>query len=143
MSTPFNPALIIERLKAAVTAAKLVGNAANYAAVKGLRDFPVPSVFVLRPRESGDPHGAGRQRANVVIGIAIVGRNYRDGAGAAATDDLDLLIKQVRDALIGWQPPVKGGRPIQWAQGDLLDYDDSTAVWMEVFQTQHFIGPGQ
>lgn len=143
MSTPFSPALIIARLKDQVTNVKLVGTAANYAAIKGLRDFPVPSVFVLRPRESGDPHGAGRQRAQVVIGVAIVGRNYRDGAGAAATDDLDLLIKQVRDALIGWQPPVQGGRPIQWAQGDLLDYDDSTAVWMEVFQTQHFIGTGQ
>lgn len=143
MSAPFSPALIIERLKAQVTGVKAIGTAANYAAVKGLRDFPVPSIFVLRPRESGDPHSAGRQRANVVIGIAIVGRNYRDGAGAAATDDLDQLISKVRDALIGWKPTVSGGRPIQWVQGDLLDYDDSTAVWMEVFQTQHFIGTGQ
>lgn len=143
MSAPFDVALVVTRLKEQVTAAKVVGNAANYAAVKSLRDFPVPSLFVLRARESGDPHGAGRQRAQVVIGIAIVGRNYRDTAGAAATDDLNVLIKQVRDALIGWLPPVTGSRPVQWAQGDLLDYDDSTAVWMEVFQTQHFIGTGQ
>lgn len=143
MSRPFSPALVIERLKASLTTCKLVGTAANYAAVKGLRDFPVPSVFVLRPRESGEPHGGGRQRAEVLVGIAIVGRNYRDGAGAAATDDLDVLIGQVRDALMGWTPAVPGARPFQWAQGDLLDYDDSTAVWMEVFQTQHFIGTGQ
>ena len=143
MSAPFDTRLIEARLKELCPSLRLVGTAAYYAAVKNLRDFQTASAYVLRARESGGAHGTGRQRAEVVIGIAIAARNYRDQRGATAGDDSDSVIKEVREALMGWTPPVAGGRPVQWVQGDLLDYDDATTLWMEVFQTQHFIGKGQ
>ena len=51
-----------------------------------------------------------------------------------------MLFRSVRDALMGWLPPVEGARPIRWLQGDVLDYDASVLLWAEVYQTQQFIG---
>lgn len=149
-SVPFDTGLIEARLKATVTLPRfLVAGAATYAAVQALQGFVSPSAYVLRAKESspsappGAPHRAGRQVAVVQFAVAVVGRNYRDQTGAAAADDIDNLVGAIRAGLIGWTPAANGGRPVQWLQGDLLDYDHQRALWLDVFQTQHFIGQGQ
>lgn len=142
-SGPFSIGLVIERLRAQVPTLQSVEGTAQYAAITNLREFRPDSAFVLLARERGDgepPKAGGRQRAQVTFGVVLAVRNYRDQVGGEALDEVSPLIAQVRAALMGWTPLVDGGRPCQWLQGDVLDYDDSTLLWSDVFQTQHFIG---
>lgn len=144
-SAPFDTDPVIERLRASVPELREVAGAANFAAVKNLRDFVVPGAHVVLTSERPDnqePRG-GRQRAIVTLGVAVAVRNYRDVTGGELKDALSPILSGVRNALIGWLPPEQGARPMKWAGGDVIDYDDNTLLWGDVFQTQHFIGAAQ
>lgn len=141
-SAPFAVSVVIERLREQVGALQQIEGASAYAKIRSFSEFRPDSAYVLlaRERSDGEPPKGGRQRALVTFGVVIAVTNYRDVTGAESIDDISPLIGQTRAALMGWQPPVNGGRPCQWMQGDVLDYDDSTLLWADVFQTQHFIG---
>lgn len=147
---PFDTRLIETRLRTSISLPRFkVDGAAAYAAVKELTGFVSPSAYVLRAKElapdeaPGAPHRVGRQLAIVQFAVAVVGRNSRDQTGKAAGEEIDALVGQIRELLIGWTPEVQGGRPIRWLQGDLLDYDQHRALWLDIFQTQHFIGSNE
>ncbi len=149
-SAPFNIDLVVARIKATVPALQQVRGAAEYAAISEFSDFRPPEGFVLLARERGKPMpGTTRQPVQVFFGVVVAVRNYRQQRGKPAMDEALPLIGQVRDALIGWIPQdgagaqVGGGRGCQWLQGDVMDYDNSTLLWSDVFQTQHFIGSTQ
>ncbi len=147
---PFNVQAVADRIKAGVADLRLVGLAADYAAVKSLRDFTPPSVYVVLAQETfeANPPGHGArgdqvrtaQRGSVAVGVVIVGRNYREQAGAQLSAGMNALIAQVRAVLSGWVPDVPGARPFELQRGDLLQYDDSTALWCDVWKTQTLIG---
>jgi len=147
---PFDVNLVAARIKDQVDALILVGNAADYAAVRSLADFRPPCAFVVLATERGDQSATGssspgtqsamRQRTVAQFGVVVAARNYRAGTGAAAADDLRPLLAAVRAAVVGWTPETPGGRPCQFLRGDLTSYDGATALWTDVFQTQHFIG---
>lgn len=141
-SAPFACSTVIARLKDLVPDFQVVEGAAEYSAIKAFSEFRPDSAFVLLARERGDgePPKGGRQRAVVTFGVVIAVQNYRDVTGGEAIGDISPLIGQARAALMGWTPDLPGGRPCQWLQGDVLDYDNSTLLWADVFQTQHFIG---
>lgn len=141
-SGPFNIQRVIERLRAQVPDFQSVEGAAQYAAITSLGEFRQGSAYVLlaRERSDGEQPKAGRQRVLVTFGVVIAVRNYRDQVGGESIEAISPLIAQTRAALMGWIPPVSGGRACQWLQGDVLDFDDSTLLWSDVFQTQHFIG---
>jgi hypothetical protein len=147
---PFDVQPVADRIRTLVPELRLVGLAADYAAVKSLRDFNPPSVFVVLAQEKFDsnPPGHGQrgeqvkvtQRGLVAVGVVIVGRNYREQNGAQLSGEMNTLINNVRAQLSGWVPDVPGARPLQLQRGDLLQYDDSTALWCDVWQTQTLIG---
>ncbi|MCY1503918.1 hypothetical protein D9M68_380670 [compost metagenome] len=141
-SAPFPVSTVIAHLVAQVTAFQQVQGAAEYSAIRSLTEFRPDSAFVLLARERGDgePPKAGRQRAIATFGVVIAVQNYRDLTGGESIQDISPLIGQARAALMGWTPPVDGGRPCRWIQGDVLDFDNSTLLWADVFETQHFIG---
>lgn len=145
-SAPFDHNLIIERLRQRLPAGYTLGGAADLAAITALRDFRPPHVFVVLAQETpvarqgGAPGAAARQVAIVHFGVTLAVRNFRDNRGAAAGDDLNTRLGIVRDALIGWTPPVPLGRDCQLVQGKVLDYDANTLVWADLYQTQHAIG---
>lgn len=149
-AAPFDVGLVQERLRALVPALRQVGGAADYAAVRALKDFPAPCAFVMLAREKGaaNPPGhaprgqqiAVRQTATVTFGVVHALRNYRERRGDQLRDELGEILAATRGALIGYVPDVDGARAIQWVQGDLSSYDAGTALWTEVYQTQHFIG---
>lgn len=147
-SAPFDTSLVIDRIKSAtgvLAELREVGGAANYATVKALCDFPSPAVYVLLAREQGQQDAAaksGRQAVTVSLGVAIAVRNYREERGVQSTPELNQFLSAVRERLIGWTPAVSGGRPLQFVQGDLVDYNDATLLWVDIYQTQHFIGGG-
>lgn len=144
MSAPFNINLVIERLRAEVPELQSVEGVAEYGAVTSLRDFRTPCGFALLVRERADGDepkpGRGTQRLLVTFGVVLVVRNYRDTRGAQVVDELNPLLGKVRAALMGWTPDVLGARPCRFIQGDVLDYDASTLLWTDVYQTQQIIG---
>lgn len=147
---PFDVQPVANRIRTLVPDLRLVGLAADYAAVKSLRDFTPPSVFVVLAQEKfqENPPGHGQrgeqvkvsQRGIVAVGVVIVGRNYREQHGAQLSGAMNALIGSVRAQLSGWVPNVPGARAFQLQRGDLLQYDDATALWCDVWQTQTLIG---
>ncbi|MFC5525215.1 hypothetical protein ACFPPA_05610 [Rhodanobacter ginsengisoli] len=147
---PFDVQPVANRIRTLVPDLRLVGLAADYAAVKSLRDFTPPSVFVVLAQEKFQENAPGHgqrgeqvkitQRGLVAVGVVIVGRNYREQHGAQLSGAMNTLIKNVRAQLSGWVPDVPGARPLQLQRGDLLQYDDATALWCDVWQTQTLIG---
>ena len=154
-SAPFDVKLVIARLQplvlkpaqvvAGVPFLRQVRGSADYAAIQKISDFIAPEAFVLLARErGGQKAGVSRQPAAVTFGVVTAARNYSEPRGMAAGDDVSPLVGAIRDLLIGWPPGVEsGGRPIEWVQGDVLDYDKGTLLWRDIFKTQHFIGRTQ
>lgn len=143
-SAPFDVALVVARLKSQVPELQLIEGAARYAAITGLRDFRPDSAYVLLLKESSSDEtataGRGRQRAQVEFGVVLAITNYRDVRGGESVNQASPLIGRVRDALIGWEPELRGARPCQWLRGEVLDYDADTLLWAETYRAQHFIG---
>ena len=147
---PFDVQPVADRIRALVPGLRTIGLAADYAAVKSLRDFVPPSVFVVLAQErfESNPPGYGQrgeqvkvsQRGIVAVGVVIVGRNYREQHGAQLSDAMNTLIASVRGPLAGWVPDVPGARPLELQRGDLLQYDNATALWCDVWQTATLIG---
>jgi len=141
-SAPFSTRVVIDRLTAEVPEFQIIAGTAEYGTIMSLREFRADSAYVLLARERADgeaPKG-GRQRALSTFGVVIAVRNYRDRMGGESLEEISSLIGKSRAALMGWSPPVNGGRPCKWIQGDVLDFDNETLLWSDVYETQHFIG---
>lgn len=139
---PFDTGLVIARLRTAVTQLRHVAGAAEYAAVKSLRDYVTPSAYVLMAQETAGeraPYGLKAQPAVAQFGVALALRNYREQLGEQLVPQLRDLVGQVRSALIGWQPSAPGGGPCLWEGGSVMDYDDATILWVDVYSCSHVL----
>ncbi|SIQ30897.1 phage tail terminator protein [Marinobacterium stanieri] len=147
MNEPFDTLPIETRLIEQVDALQCVEGAAEYAAVKSIRDFRHGSAYVvlakeMNPNDPNSPAGSrqrGRPQAVCTFGVITASRNYRSRSGADALRDARPLIGAVRTALIGWVPE-KPLQPITWIQGDVMEYDANTLLWIDVFTTTHYLG---
>ncbi|UQY32651.1 hypothetical protein K8U54_12945 [Pseudomonas fulva] len=143
-NAPLDTRLVIERLKL-LKDLEVVGTAADYAKVQGLTGFRTPSAYALLSREnamanpSGNPGGRVKQMTEATFGVVVAVRNYRY-SDADAADALGPILDAVRGQLIGWVPPLPGARGCQFVAGQVLDSNDSTLLWAEVYATQHSIG---
>lgn len=145
---PFDVKLIAARLRERMPTLRLVGIAADYAAVNSLQDYPAPCAYVVLGRDRGQPNQPGTampgevahvgQMMTDTFGVICVARNYREDRGGQITDDLRAIVGGTRGALLGFVPDVPGGRACQLLGGNLEDYDASTALWIDAYQTQHF-----
>lgn len=139
----FNAELIQERLRDPELKFANVAGAAEYAAVERVGSFRHNTLFVVvskeRNKSPGKPAASKRAIAEVTFGIISVGRNYRDTTGAAALQDVGPVIGRVRKAILGWLP---AGclEPCQWLEGNVLDYDKTNLLWLDVFTTSYTIG---
>ncbi|MGV8597611.1 phage tail terminator protein [Pseudomonas aeruginosa] len=50
------------------------------------------------------------------------------------------MLDQVRGAMVGWVPSLPLARGTQFVTGKVLDSDDTTLLWGEIYSTQHAIG---
>lgn len=154
MSTqPFDIGLVRDRIRQGVSDKELrqVQGSADYAAVQALRDFPAPCCYVLLAREmpletktgASIPGQQARLAQLVEVNFAVVSvcRNYREQRGAQVIDELRILLGKVRQPLLGWTPPIAGGRACQLIEGNLEDYDAATALWVDVWKTQALLQP--
>ena len=139
----FNSELIQERLREPQFNFEKVFGAAEYAAVERLGLFRHNTLYVVTSKErnkSADrPAGLKRAIAEVTFGVISVGRNYRDTTGAAALQDVGPVIGRVRKAILGWTP---AGclDACRWLEGNVLDYDKTNLLWLDVFSTSYTIG---
>lgn len=150
MSQPLNLQPVTNRLKDVLGAnIKDIGSAADYASIKELRGFVTPSAYVVLADEQPlptqlDRPGRKRKRQKVVatFGVILAVRNYRTQNGEAALAEASPLIGQVRNALIGWTHDPVQMAELKWERGGVLDYDASTLLWLDVYNTIHSIGGG-
>jgi hypothetical protein len=152
-AAPFDTGLIITRLRAPLLPGtlRLVGGSADYASVSRLQDFPAPCAYVLLGRERGIAVKTGQnlpgqqypiaQMLAVTFAVAMVFRNYRQLEGDELRNELRDQVGAVRNRLLGWTPPVPGGRACDLLQGDLVAYDAGIALWTDIWRTQQSIKP--
>lgn len=136
----FDTSVIEQRLKDSVPELQTVAGAADYAAVTDLRSFRSSSAYVVLANEKGSsdlPRGV--HQVTATFGVITVARNYSNATGTAAKDDASTLVKAVRTALVGWRPGNREYRSIAWLQGDVLDYNANTLLWLDVFETTYYI----
>jgi hypothetical protein len=148
----FDIGIIRDRLRAVISATELrtIQGASDFAAVQALQDFPAPCAYVVLAQERGGESSTGyaprgavartEQMLTVTFGVVLVARNYRDQRGEELAAALSRLVDLTRSALLGYVPDLPGARGCQFAEGELKDYDASTAVWVDVYTTQHSIG---
>lgn len=136
----FDSQLIEQRLREQGVVEQVL-TAADYASVKSLADFRPGSAFVFlisekNPVEGNQPRM--RAAAMATIGVVLAVRNYRDTRGAAALADLQQQVGAVRQSLLGWCPP--GCTALAWQQGEVMDYDRSNLLWLDIYTTTHVLG---
>lgn len=144
---PFPTRLVIDRLTSTIPRTELeqVNSAAQYASIEKLSDFRALTTFVLLANErwDGEPPKNGRQRMIVNFGVVTAVKNFRDTRkGVESAEELDPLIERIRQQLIGWKPVLEGSRECALIDGNVLDFDANVLLWIDVYQTQHFIGGG-
>lgn len=146
---PFDAELVVQRLRQSVPALLSVGTLSEYDALPGLSAIRPPCSYVLLATEVGEPLELGaapagqqlavQQLVATRFAVATAVRNWRDPAGAQASQDLRGFLGSVRTAIVGWTPNLPGARPCAFERGYLQDHDKSTVLWIDLFLTQHFI----
>jgi hypothetical protein len=138
----FDTTPIEQRLQDPQFGFETVSGAADYAAVKSVGDFRPGTVYVVlagdRNGAGSAPQARGRAAAPTTFGVIVAARNYRDASGRAALQEAGILVGNARKAVFGWTPP--HCTPCIWLQGDVLDYDRSNLLWIDVYTTTYTLG---
>lgn len=145
-SAPFDVSLIAEKLKVLLQDKTLVfvGTSAEYSKLTDLTNAPTPSAYVLLGKETpNDKAIRTRQSVSVNFGVVIVARDL--SSIATNIENVKQLANPVigatRDLLIGSKiEAVSGARQISWIGGQTLGFVNGVLVWIDSYQTQHFIG---
>lgn len=145
-SAPFDVSVIADKLKVLLQDKTLVfvGTSAEYSKLTDLTSAPTPSAYVLLGKETPNDKPVGtRQSVNANFGVVIVARDL----SSQATNIQNVkqlanpVIGAVRDLLIGKTVQfIDGVRPVTWVGGQTLGFQNGVLVWIDSFQTQHFIG---
>ncbi|MDF7667929.1 hypothetical protein PT273_08760 [Orbaceae bacterium ESL0727] len=84
-----------------------------------------------------------RQSVSVNFGVVTVARDLSSQA-TNITNVKQLanpVIGAIRDLLIGKTVQfIDGARPVSWVGGQTLGFVNGVLVWIDSYQTQHFIG---
>lgn len=142
---PLDVTSIIERLRAQVPALKLVGDAADRAAVEDNTTPTTPAAFVILAWEdikttptSGIYIHHVRARVDVIYQV----RHYRAGQrGASQNPVLRDVINAGRAALNNWLPTAPSGAQIETLTGSgkatLLALRQNDSFWLDPFETTY------
>lgn len=104
---PFPLTAVLERVSS-LTALRTVGIAADLAAALKTAPAALPALYLVREERAKETtYGTGVQVQKIDAAIACVlfVRNYRDAdIGGGARAEMDALIAQLRERLLGWRP---------------------------------------
>ena len=125
---------------AAVTALKLIGGAVQFQTAAESNPAATPCAFVIPLEETPTPsevEGIVIQRVVAAVGIVLVVRNVSDPKGEAAHVDLELLRKDVKDLLLGWQP-TDALEPLERGHSGLLAFRNGHMWWQDIYLTAYY-----
>jgi len=128
---------VVTYLQAAVPALKQVGAAAQFQAAVESNPRATPAAFVIPLSEDPGPSTMADQviqRVATSFGVVLVVKNLTDNKGVAASQDLEVLRKEVKAALLGWQPAPEFD-PLQRGRGVLLTFKDGHMWWQDIYLT--------
>lgn len=133
----------IARLKAEVPQLRIVGGAADLAALREAPPLQLPAAYVLALAESARPNslstvGALMLRRAVRFAVVLAAQNLRDPRGEAAQGALEALRAAVLGALLNWQP-TDDHDPVEFAAGRLLSLADQVLWWQDEFVTADYL----
>jgi hypothetical protein len=131
---------VVTRLRDTVQALKLVGGAADFQNAAESKPKVTPAAFVIPLEELPSPNSMGNvviQRVAARIGVVWVVRNLSDTKGVQAKEDLDVLRKEGKDALLGWSPSGDFA-PFERGPGALLAFRDGHMWWQDIYQTSFY-----
>jgi hypothetical protein len=128
---------VAERLRDSCPSFRVVGDAAQFAAV--IDQLPdTPAVYVLPLNERAGPNrfasGAVHQEVESQFGVVMAVRNVSDARGSAAGSDLTALREEVAAALIGWMPTGCSDLVI-YAGGELVTFVNGCLWWQDEYLT--------
>ncbi|MDF7667963.1 hypothetical protein PT273_08935 [Orbaceae bacterium ESL0727] len=145
-SAPFDVSVVAEKLKLLLKDKTLVfvGTSAEYSKLTDLTSTPTPAAYVLLGKETPNDRPIGtRQSVSVNFGVVTVARDLSSQA-TNITNVKQLanpVIGAIRDLLIGKTVQfIDGARPVSWVGGQTLGFVNGVLVWIDSYQTQHFIG---
>jgi len=105
---PFPLSEVIQRLRAKVPLAKIIGTAADLEAAVDVPPNAQPAVYVLMDERGGQSKYSGQatiQNVDVTVKIIRLVRSVAgEKRGSGAREKADELTAQIRAALIGWTP---------------------------------------
>lgn len=138
MVGPFPIAEVLERLKG-VPKLRVVGGAADLAAARGAQPRTVPAAFVVASESAREPQGATSgqliQQVEVSINVVLFVRNVaQQDTGASARAEMDALIADVRNALVGWEPGA-AFQPLSLRAARDEAYELGQLVVQEIYRT--------
>jgi hypothetical protein len=122
-----------QRLRDQVPALRLVEGAAQFAALAATPpDARLPAAYVMAASDEAGPNSLAtmklRQAISRTIRVVLFARNLRDDRGDAAAADVEALVGQVREALVGWQP-AGATRWVELRGGRLLGFVNQVVSW--------------
>lgn len=107
-------------------------------AVAEPQSIVTPCAFVVPMSEVGGTQrqvGGYLQEVTAKFGIVIAVTNYYDETGEEANEELADVREEISQALCGWQIPW-ASFPCEFVDGKIVDYDDLTLRWNDVFSAQ-------
>lgn len=147
-SSPFDISIVVEKLESLLADKTLafIGTQAEYSKFNEAISIttPTPAAYVLLNKEKPNGKAAGgRQSVNVKFSVVIVvsedesrAKNFKNIEQMA-----NPIISTVRNLLIGETVQfTDGARPVSWAGGKTLGFQNGALSWIDSFKTQHFIG---
>lgn len=106
----------------------------------GLRQ-PALLVFPMATKAAGNvTTTVMTQRVAVRAGVAISVKHLGSKRGGGALDQLLAVHKAVAGALQNWRPD--GFEPVEYEQGNLLDFSGGTLLWLDQWRTAYQLQNG-
>lgn len=121
-------------------ALKMVGGAPEFQASAERNPTATPACYVFLLGEAASPSelaGATLQSVRASVSVTLCVKNLSDSKGVAAMADLELLRKQVRNKIYGWEP-VEGYDPMERGDSALLAFRDGHVWWQDIYLTSYF-----
>ncbi|WP_373840487.1 hypothetical protein [Glaesserella sp.] len=143
-TSPFDLRLVIERLKSRMPDdIKHIGSTAEYRSISelSLSGLPTPAVYVVPNNEIGHQDGVAiRQMVTVTFSVILIVQSYQYSHASPQLAVSSPVIGKIREALMGWVPPIRGAKETHFVRGDVLDYSNNYLVWMETYKTSMIMG---
>lgn len=128
---------VMARLKAeASPPLNLVQGAGDFAALKAAPPKHLqPAAFVLPARSTGGTNSLAtgfRQPLQESVAVVVMTSRLNDARGEASARELEVVLRAIRRALVGWSPG-PGWAATEFVAGQMSEITDGVLIWQETF----------